>query len=191
MIIQILRLQSYTDRTDHLIPTVDLTLAAYTETHDTMLSACILPLFLLFPAFTTAVPGFVAYKELTCSDPIDIFADGEQIPDNKLKIDHAITEWDSHAAGHYYDNLTFPDAAVSGDDSGKAGTQFVYWGVEKPDPGCQFIMMKDTPYGWQVISKMPGTEILRVAEEGCYFTPLTVGLRYVTRRSVLRTAKID
>ncbi|KAI1767781.1 hypothetical protein GGR53DRAFT_463042 [Hypoxylon sp. FL1150] len=138
-----------------------------------MLSTSISPLFLLFPALATAVPGFVPYKELTCSEPIDIFTDGEQVPDNKLRIDYAITEWDSHAAGHYYENLTFPDAGISGDDNGEAGTQFMYWRVEKPDPGCQFIMMKDTQYGWQIINKMPGTEILRVSQEGCYYTPMT------------------
>ncbi|XXG98046.1 Histone transcription regulator 3 [Hypoxylon texense] len=138
-----------------------------------MLSNHLLPLSFLLPALATAAPGFVAYKELTCQDPIDIFADGEPIPDNKLKIDRAITDWDSHAGGRYYDNLTFPDAAISGDDNGVAGTQFIYWGVEEPDPGCQFIMMKDTQFGWQILNKMPGTEILRVAKEGCYYTPLT------------------
>lgn len=140
-----------------------------------MLSNHLLPLFLLFAAPTIATPGFVAYKEVTCTKPVDIFTDGDPVPDNKLKIDHAVTDWNSHAAGHYYDNLTFPDAGVSGDDNKEAGTQFVYWSVERPDPGCQYILMKDTRFGWQIINPLPGTEILRVAEEGCYYTPLTVG----------------
>ncbi|KAI0160850.1 hypothetical protein GGR52DRAFT_149092 [Hypoxylon sp. FL1284] len=138
-----------------------------------MPSPWILPIFPLLLALTAATRGFVPYKELTCSEPIDIFSDGEPIPDNTLKIDYSLKDWDSHAAGHYYENLTFPEAGISGDDDKETGTQFIYWRVEEPDPSCQFIMMKDTQFGWQVVSKLPGTEILRVGQEGCYYTPVT------------------
>lgn len=137
----------------------------------------LLPLFLLWPAFTAAKPSFTAFKEKTCTDPLKIYQDGEEIPDGKLAVTHALRDWDHHAAGNYYDNLTFPDAGTSGEDDGSAGAQYVFWKAEKPDPGCQLIMMKDTNLGWQVLNKLPGVEILRISSQGCYYTSLNVGLQ--------------
>ncbi|KAI1377013.1 hypothetical protein F4677DRAFT_459383 [Hypoxylon crocopeplum] len=139
-----------------------------------------LPFFALCPAFAAAWPGFVAYKEKTCTDPLDIWSDGEKIPNNTLTIDHSLTEWQSHAGGHYYDNMTFPAAKATGDFDKDAGSQFVYWKVEQPDPTCQFILMKDTPRGWQILRKMPGDEILRVATEGCYYTAVNENDNLIT-----------
>ncbi|OTB01680.1 hypothetical protein M426DRAFT_14295 [Hypoxylon sp. CI-4A] len=139
----------------------------------------LLPLFLLYPTFSTATPGFIAHKEKNCAFPLDIMSDGEPVPENKLLINHSITEWSSHAGGHFYENLTFPAAPPSGEDN-DVGTNYVYWKAEQPDPGCQYILMKDTPRGWQVLNKLPGDEILRVQEDGCYYTALNPNDNLIT-----------
>lgn len=141
-------------------------------------------LFLLCPVIAAAWPGFVAYKERTCSDPLDIWSDGDLIDNSTLLIDRSITDVDSHAGGRYYENMTFPAAKATGDMDTDAGTQFVYWKVEDPDPTCQFIMMKDTPRGWQMLNEMPGAEILRVAQAGCYYTSLNVSPKAYNRSPI-------
>ncbi|KAI2611912.1 hypothetical protein GGR54DRAFT_632717 [Hypoxylon sp. NC1633] len=136
-------------------------------------SGRLLSAFALYPAFAAAWPGFTAYKEKTCTEKLDIWSEGVPVPDSKLVINHSITDWFSHAGGHYYDNLTFPGAMATGDFNTDAGTQFVYWKADEPDIGCQFILMKGTPRGWQILNNMPGDEILRVSNEGCYYTALS------------------
>ncbi|KAI2617673.1 hypothetical protein GGS26DRAFT_596224 [Hypomontagnella submonticulosa] len=130
-------------------------------------------LLLLSPALVTARPGFVAYKEKTCNDPLEMWSDGVPIPDNTLRIDHSIKEWHSHAAGHYYDNVTLPAANATGNFDKDAGIQFAYFKVPEPDPGCQYLLMRDSPRGWQILTKLPGIEVLNVNKEGCYYTPLS------------------
>ncbi|OTA55577.1 hypothetical protein K449DRAFT_452470 [Hypoxylon sp. EC38] len=132
----------------------------------------LLPLFLLCPTLATAMPGFIAHQEKGCGTQLDLWSDGEKVPNNTLIIDRSITDWD-HAAGRTYDNVTFPSAKPTGQTDQDAGTQFVYWKVGQPDPGCQLILMQDTKLGWQVLNKLPGDEILRVSQEGCYYTALT------------------
>lgn len=153
-----------------------------------------LSLFLLLPAFTSAQRSFVAYKEKSCSEPLEIWTDGMLIEDSKLLIDHSIKERGDFDGGHAYNNITFPAAPATGDFDQDAGTQFVYWKVEQPDPTCQFILMRDTPREWQSLSQMPGDVMLRVAEEGCYYTALNVSLEVIVStesdyRDVLLTKK--
>ncbi|KAI0834399.1 hypothetical protein F5Y06DRAFT_306819 [Hypoxylon sp. FL0890] len=131
----------------------------------------LLPLFLLHPSFATAGHGFVAHQEKGCNTQLNIMSDGEPIPNNTLAIEHSIKDWD-HAAGRFYDNVTFPTAQPTGDTSRDAGIQFVYWKIDQPDPGCQFILMTGTGRGWQILNQLPGDEVLRVSQEGCYYTPL-------------------
>ncbi|KAI0110293.1 hypothetical protein F4814DRAFT_398637 [Daldinia grandis] len=140
----------------------------------------LLSLFMLLPAFASAEPNFAAYKEKSCSEPLEIWTDGMIIQDSKLLIDHSIKERGDFNGGHAYNNITFPAAPATGDFEQDAGTQFVYWKVEQPDPTCQLILMKDTPREWQSLSQMPGDEILRVAEEGCYYTALNPNVDLIT-----------
>ncbi|KAI1382934.1 uncharacterized protein F4822DRAFT_440697 [Hypoxylon trugodes] len=139
----------------------------------------LLPLFLLSPTLALT-RGFVAYKEKGCNDPLDIWSDGVQIPNNTLLIDHSIREQGTYAGGRTYENMTFPAAHATGDMDQDAGVQFVYWKIEQPDPGCQYMMMKETPRGWQVLSQMPGDEMLRIAQEGCYYTALAPNDNVIT-----------
>ncbi|KAI0380578.1 hypothetical protein F5Y04DRAFT_289286 [Hypomontagnella monticulosa] len=101
-----------------------------------------------------------------------MWSDGVAIENNALLIDRSITDWASHAGGRYYDNMTFPAANATGDFDQDAGVQFAYFKVEEPDPGCQHILMRDSERGWQILTKMPGIEILRASRAGCYYTPL-------------------
>ncbi|KAI1102752.1 hypothetical protein F4804DRAFT_353475 [Jackrogersella minutella] len=138
-------------------------------------------LFLLYPTFTAAhFGGFVAHTSRECSQQLDIFSDGLQIPNNTLEINYSIKEWGSHAGGHSYDNMTFPGSASSNDSDDDAGVEFVYWKVDQPDPTCQYILMKDTPRGWQILNKLPGDEILRVSQEGCYYTAVNPNDNLIT-----------
>ncbi|KAI0139878.1 hypothetical protein F4776DRAFT_662018 [Hypoxylon sp. NC0597] len=125
------------------------------------------------------MPGFTAHQEKGCNTQLDLWKDGEKIPNNTLAIRHSITDWD-HAAGYSYDNVTFPSAKPTGQTDRDAGTHFVYWKVGQPDPGCQAILMADTPAGWQVLTKLPGDEILRVSKEGCYYTAISPNQNLIT-----------
>ncbi|KAI1415457.1 hypothetical protein F5Y13DRAFT_207196 [Hypoxylon sp. FL1857] len=141
--------------------------------------ARLLPLFLLSPTFATALSGFVAHQEKGCNTQLDIWSDGKKVENNTLIINRSIKDWD-HAAGHAYDNVTFPTAKPTGDTTKDAGTHFVYWKVEQPDPTCQFILMTDSGRGWQILNKLPGDEILRVSREGCYYTALSPNENLIT-----------
>ncbi|KAL7628453.1 hypothetical protein AAE478_002656 [Parahypoxylon ruwenzoriense] len=141
--------------------------------------ACLLPLFLLCPALIAA-RGFVPHGDNQCRGaPLTLLSDGEEVRDSTLVIDRAITDW-HHAAGRYYDNVTFPDARSSNDVGNDTGTLFVHWKVEQPDPGCQFILMKDTSLHWQIMTPLPGVVILRADREGCYFAEVTPNENLIT-----------
>ncbi|KAK6958471.1 hypothetical protein Daesc_001272 [Daldinia eschscholtzii] len=130
----------------------------------------LLPLFLLLPTFASAQPGFVAYKEKTCNERLDIWSDGQLIDGERGDFN----------GGHGYNNITFPGAQATGDWDKDTGTQFVYWKIEQPDPTCQFMLLKDTPRGWEALSQLPGDEILRVSEEGCYYTAVNPNIDLIT-----------
>ncbi|KAI8962992.1 hypothetical protein F5Y11DRAFT_347018 [Daldinia sp. FL1419] len=134
----------------------------------------------LLATLGSAQPRFVAYKEKTCSERLDIWSDGELITGGELLIDHSIKERGTYDGGHAYNNVTFPAIQATNDSSRDAGNQFVYWKVQQPDPECQFFMMIDTPRGWQSISQLPGAEILRVSHEGCYYTSLNPNVDLIT-----------
>ncbi|KAI2472655.1 hypothetical protein F4781DRAFT_317377 [Annulohypoxylon bovei var. microspora] len=133
----------------------------------------LLSLALLYPAFSAASKGFVAYGDFNCQDQkLDVWSDGVPVPDSTLLTDYSIKDWNSHAGGHYYDNLTFSEAAKTNHTLDEPGIQVVWWKVEEPDPTCQLILMKNSPRGWQVLNKLPGDEILRASRRGCYYSAL-------------------
>ncbi|KAI1467664.1 uncharacterized protein F4812DRAFT_459768 [Daldinia caldariorum] len=139
-----------------------------------------LSLLLLLPTLASAQAGFVAFKEKTCSERLDIWADGQLIDGGKLIIDHALRERGDFNGGHNYDNITFPGAQATGDWEKDTGTQFVYWKVQQPDPTCQFILLRNTQRGWESLSQLPGDELLRVSDEGCYYTAVNPNIDLIT-----------
>ncbi|KAI1133991.1 hypothetical protein F5Y05DRAFT_423000 [Hypoxylon sp. FL0543] len=138
----------------------------------------LLSLVLLPPTFAVG-HGFIAHKEKGCNTQMDIRSNGVPVKNNTLIIDRAITDWD-HGAGRTYANMSYPSATATGDYSKDAGTFFVYWKVDQPDPGCQFILMEGSIFGWKALSQLPGYEMLRVSQEGCYYTSVRPDMPLIT-----------
>ncbi|KAI0882992.1 uncharacterized protein GGS22DRAFT_190967 [Annulohypoxylon maeteangense] len=141
----------------------------------------LLSVILLYPTYITAAGDFVAYGDFNCQDQkLDIWSDGVPVPDSTLRTDYSIKDWDSHAGGHYYENLTFSEAAKTNHTLDQQPIQVVWWKLQEADPTCQYIIMKDSPRGWQVLNKLPGDEIIRADREGCYYSALRPGDSLIT-----------
>ncbi|KAI1205209.1 uncharacterized protein F4807DRAFT_464866 [Annulohypoxylon truncatum] len=141
----------------------------------------LLSLVLLYPTYATASGGFVAYGDFNCQEQkLDVWSDGVTVPDSTLRTDYSIKDWNSHAGGHYYENLTFSEAVKTNHTLDEAPIQVVWWKLEEVDRTCQYVIMKDSPRGWQVLNKLPGDEIVRASREGCYYSALRPGDNLIT-----------
>ncbi|KAI5867343.1 hypothetical protein GGS23DRAFT_592663 [Durotheca rogersii] len=130
-----------------------------------------LSFLLLCLAFATARASFTPFRDNKCTSEITVLSDGEQVGGNTLIIDRSITDW-THAAGRYYDNLTFPDAPSTDENGCGTGAQVIYWKVDQPDPTCRVILMKDSSMQWEVMTDLPGIMMIRAENEGCYYGPV-------------------
>ncbi|KAI1456366.1 hypothetical protein F4805DRAFT_229187 [Annulohypoxylon moriforme] len=141
----------------------------------------LLSIALLYPTYTAASGNFVAYGDFNCQEQkLDVWSEGIPVANSTLRTDYSLTDWNSHAGGHYYENLTFSEAVKTNHTLDESPIQVVWWKLQEADPTCEYMIMKDTPYGWQVLTKLPGDEILRVSREGCYFSALRPGDSLIT-----------
>ncbi|KAI1441898.1 hypothetical protein F5Y02DRAFT_421586 [Annulohypoxylon stygium] len=141
----------------------------------------LLSIVLLYPIYATASGGFVAYGDYNCQEQkLDVWSDGVTVLDSTLRTDYSLKDWDSHAGGHYYENLTFSQTTSTNHTLDEPPIQVVWWKLQEVDPTCEYLIMKDTPRGWQVLNKLPGDEILRADREGCYYSALRPGDSLIT-----------
>jgi hypothetical protein len=105
--------------------------------------------FLLLPALTLAqlqsTPSFKAYKNSKCDQEMKILSGNQTIPNGELIIDTGITNWTgTHGpAGHWYNKLVYKDTNQAGTIEG-TGANNVYWKAPDAEPGCSFVLMRQT-----------------------------------------------